>query len=64
VDQRRFYVRESAEAEIAGSVAWYEAKHAGLGLEFLAEVERTSSEIRSTPKCTLVAMTIVTSILV
>jgi hypothetical protein len=45
----RFYVRRSAEAEIAGALAWYEGKHPGLGIEFLAEVDRAFAQIREAP---------------
>jgi hypothetical protein len=49
VQSRRFYVRRSAEAEIAAGVAWYNQKRPGLGLEFLAEVDRVFGKIREAP---------------
>jgi hypothetical protein len=47
---RRFYVRRSAEAEIAGAVGWYRGKRPGLELEFLADVDRAFAEIRDAPE--------------
>jgi hypothetical protein len=47
---RHFYVRRAAEAEIAEGVAYYNGKHAALGLAFLAEVDRAFLAIRSAPE--------------
>lgn len=48
--ERRFYVRRSAETEIASAVAWYRGKRPGLELEFLAEVDRAFAQIRLAPE--------------
>ena len=40
----------AAEDEFLEAVAWYEADRAGLGAEFLAEVERATRRIVSFPE--------------
>ena len=47
---RRFYVRRSAEAEIAAAFDWYRGRRPGLELEFLADVDRAFAEIRDAPE--------------
>jgi toxin ParE1/3/4 len=49
-NSRRFYVRRSAEADIAGAVQWYREKRPGLELEFLADVERAFAQIHDSPE--------------
>jgi hypothetical protein len=47
--ERRFYVRRSAEREIASAVAWYRGKHPGLEIAFLGEVDLAFAQIRLAP---------------
>lgn len=43
-------LHQDAEAEIEHEVGYYEAKAPGLGLDFLAEIERLFSQIPRSPK--------------
>jgi toxin ParE1/3/4 len=42
-------IDSAARAEVDNAVAWYEAQRAGLGLEFLREVERAIETIVEMP---------------
>jgi plasmid stabilization system protein ParE len=46
---RQLIVRAEAEAEIDEAAGWYEARSAGLGLEFLRAVDAVLSAIRRSP---------------
>jgi hypothetical protein len=42
-------VLPEAEEELAQAAQWYESKRAGLGVEFVAVVDRALDEIRDAP---------------
>jgi len=46
---RRLVVEPQAEAEIAEAAAWYEAQEAGLGADFVDEVEHALTRIERNP---------------
>jgi toxin ParE1/3/4 len=48
--ERRFFVRPSAEADIARAVDWYRGKHAGLEVAFIEEVDLAFAQIREAPE--------------
>jgi len=45
----RLLVQPEAEADLAEAYRWYEAQRAGLGLEFLAAVDRALERIADQP---------------
>lgn len=47
---RPLIVRPEAEADLAEGRDWYDSQRQGVGLEFLASVERVFSRIRETPE--------------
>ena len=47
---RRFFVRPSAEADIARAVDWYRGKHRGLEVAFIEEVDGAFARIREAPE--------------
>ena len=46
---KRWRIHEETLAEIDATVAWYDEQRAGLGLEFVAEVRHTLTELRAAP---------------
>jgi plasmid stabilization system protein ParE len=46
----RFIVRPEAESDIDAAYVWYEEQRAGLGAEFLDEVERSLALIQENPE--------------
>jgi plasmid stabilization system protein ParE len=46
---RRLVVRRNAKTDIRDARRWYEARRAGLGREFLDEVDATLARIRAMP---------------
>jgi len=46
----RLLVRSAAEADIADAALWYEARAAGLGVEFLRAFDVTVAEIQRMPE--------------
>ena len=46
---RRLIVRPEAEADVESSVAWYEEREAGLGLDFFDEVHEMQARLRDFP---------------
>ncbi len=43
-------VRRDAEADIHAAYDWYERQRMGLGISFLAEIDKVLDKIESTPK--------------
>lgn len=47
---RSLVVRREALDEMEEAAAWYEARRPGLGLEFLAEIDRVTSAVNARPE--------------
>lgn len=47
---RRFIVREEAEADLADAQLWYEQQQAGLGNQFVRAVEEALERIQEMPE--------------
>jgi plasmid stabilization system protein ParE len=52
---RTIIVRPEAEADIAAAFAWYEEQRAGLGTDFLDEIERCFQRIEDHPEAYSIA---------
>ena len=46
----RLLVHRDAEAEVEDAAIWYEARRAGLGLEFMAAIDRAFADIVQAPQ--------------
>ncbi len=47
---RRVIIRPNAEADLQSAWSWYETQRAGLGDEFLAEIDFAVSQLEENPK--------------
>jgi plasmid stabilization system protein ParE len=50
----RLRIRPEAEAEVSSAAAWYEAKRPGLGVDFVAMVDRAFEQIVDAPEASAV----------
>lgn len=47
--KRRLVIRPEAESDIGDAAAWYERERQGLGLQFIAELDRVLGRIGESP---------------